>query len=169
MCVCVYVVDKDDKQAETQNAKRRGRARSRQQIDDSDVDCGARLALLESSTRHDSTRHDAVTPAATIVVNCAKSSTGCHIAHTRRSQHVDNLPEYSARSLALALALSASVGESHVCCSKQLLSTELNNMFERLAGNTDSRHTGTLSRSLSLLRSLSTFRAVRLYATVCRT
>lgn len=169
MCVCVYVVDKDDKQAETQNAKRRGRARSRQQIDDSDVDCGARLALLESSTRHDSTRHDAVTPAATIVVNCAKSSTGCHIAHTRRSQHVDNLPAYSARSLALALALSASVRESHVCCSKQLLSTELNNMFERLAGNTDSRHTGTLSRSLSLLRSLSTFRAVRLYTTVWRT
>lgn len=166
--VCVCICCRQRRQT-SRNAKRRGRARSRQQIDDSDVDCGARLALLESSTRHDSTRHDAVTPAATIVVNCAKSSTGCHIAHTRRSQHVDNLPAYSARSLALALALSASVRESHVCCSKQLLSTELNNMFKRLAGNTDSRHTGTLSRSLSLLRSLSTFRAVRLYATVCRT
>lgn len=110
LSVCVCICCRQRRQT-SRNAKRRGRARSRQQIDDSDVDCGARLALQESSTRHDSTRHDAVTPAATIVVNCAKSSTGCHIAHTR-SQHVDNLPAYSARSLALSLSLLLSQRES---------------------------------------------------------
>lgn len=130
------------------NAKRRGRARSRQQIDDRDVDCGARLALQESSTRHDSKRHDAVTPASSSN-NCCRLCKVVnrlpHGAHTR-SQHVDNLPANSARSLALSLSLR----ECKRACLlfEQLLSTGLNNMFERLADNTVCRHTGTLSRPL---------------------
>lgn len=165
MCVCVFVCCRQRLQT-GRNAKRRGRARSRQQIDDSDVDCGARLALQESSTRHDSKRHDAVTPASSN--NCCRLCKVVnrlpHGAHTR-SQHVVNLPANSASSL------SCSLRECKRACLlfEQLLSTELNNMFERLADNTVCRHTGTLSRSLRLLRSLSTFQAVRLYTTVCRT